>query len=183
VGNPLINSIVLLVIGTGLTFLSTLFWTQRNAAVERAKGLAIEHEKLVARMGEVEAKLGLVTQQVIPFNALMQSILIKELTHYHTPELDALMLKIGPPSTLTDAEQARMTELLEERTRDMGPEISARERGAAAILPEVILRAKAELEQLKDAEAMKLKLVTVTAVVGVSGTDVDKDKDKDKDKE
>jgi len=106
----------------------------------------------------------------VPLNMAMQAMLIKELTHYHAPEMDVLMQNLGPPSTLSESEEARLAVLLDERTREMGPLISPSERDAAAILPVIIKRAKAEAEMLAGAEAMKLRLVTVTAVVGVPVT-------------
>jgi len=163
----LLTAAGLLVFGAILTFLSTWFWWQRKIVAEKADKLAEENVKVLARLAELESKLALVNQAVVPISNAFQAILIKELTHYHTPELDALLQKIGPPNTLTPEEVERMTKLLEERTGDMGPEITEQEREAAHILPFIVRRAQTEADTLNSADVLKLKLVTVAAVIGV----------------
>src|SRR5678815_1345175 len=161
-----LNAFLLALFGAGLTFLGTWFWFRKEAAEKKSAAIADDHQKLIGRVIELESKLALVNQSIIPFNTVFQSILVKELTHYHTPEMDALMVKIGPPYALTDDEAARLSVLLDERTRDMGELITERERGAALILPEIIKRARDETALLNSAEAMKMTLVSVAAVVG-----------------
>jgi len=163
----LLNSIALLIFASLLTFVAARYWFQRNIALASAKAIADDHQRVLNRLVELETKLALVNQAVIPISTAFQAILIKELTHFHTPEMDALMEKIGPPNTLTDEEERRLAQLLDERTRDMGPLISDAERDAAKILPAVMKRARAEAAVIDTAEGLKLKLVTVAAVVGV----------------
>ena len=103
----------------------------------------------------------------VPISTAFQAILIKELTHFHTPEMDALMAKIGPPNTLTVVEQERLAVLLNERMKDMGPLISDSERDAARILPAIMKRAKIEQNVITGAEETKVSLVSVAMVVGV----------------
>jgi uncharacterized protein YfkK (UPF0435 family) len=165
----MVNSLGLLLFGTALSFATAWFWKTKDAAVQKARVLAEENTKLASRVTEVETKLALVNQAVIPISTAFQAILIKELTHFHTPEMDALLVKVGPPNTLTDAEAERLATLLIERTRDMGPQISDAERDAATILPAVMKRARVEADVLDSAEALRLKLVTVATVIGVPG--------------
>jgi len=158
-----INSVALAILAALLGVAGTMYLNRRAATIAANKELS-------DRIRELETKLALVNQAVVPLNMAMQAMLIKELTHYHAPEMDVLMQNLGPPSTLSESEEARLAVLLDERTREMGPLISPSERDAAAILPVIIKRAKAEAEMLAGAEAMKLRLVTVTAVVGVPVT-------------
>lgn len=161
----LLNTIEISILGAVLSFLAAWFWFSRNLAVEKAKTLAIEHDKTLVRVSDLEAKLAVVNLSVVPLNLAMQAMLIKELTHYHTPEMDALMVKLGPPITLTTAEEVRLGVMLDERTKDMAPEIPEEERDAAHILPVIIKRAKVESKALTPFSEMKPTLVTVAAVV------------------
>ena len=107
-----------------------------------------ERADLAKRLKTIEDQLILVGAQVLPISTAFQAILVKELTHYHTPELDALLVKLGPPFTLTEAEMQQMFQLLVAREQDLGPLISAAERDAAHMLPLVMRRAKVEAELL-----------------------------------
>lgn len=152
----ILNSVFISLVGAALSFLTAWFWFQRKKALDAAVALTSEHEKVKLRVADLETKLALVTQAVVPISTAFQAILIKELTHYHTPEMDELMVKIGPPNLLTKDEENRLFILLEERTRDMGPLISESERGAAHILPVVMARARAENEVPENTGEMKL---------------------------
>lgn len=177
-GNPFTNSIVLMLLTVGLT--TVLGWLaasranarqmlrdQTAAAVEAARIIADSHTKLVNEVQDLKERLSLVTAQVVPFSTAFQQILVAQLTHTHTPELDALMAKLGPPITLTEAEETEMYHLLMERQADMGEEITQEEREAALILPYVIKRARAEQAQIAMAEGVRLQMVGVTAMVAV----------------
>lgn len=163
----LLNSVAVAIVSALLGLLSAWVLFRRANQIREADRIATGHIKLLERVADLEGKLALVNQAVIPISTAFQAILIKELTHYHTPEMDGLMTKIGPPNLLTPAEELRLAILLEERTRDMDVQISDSERDAALILPAVMKRARAEAEVLIGAEALKLKLVTVAAVVGL----------------
>jgi len=159
---PLANSILLTVVGVILSFATAWFWFAKNAAVEKARVIAIDHEAVKARLASAEAQLARIDQVVVPINTMMQAMLVRELTHQHTPEMDLLLKKLGPPSTLTANETRRLLVLLDERTRDMGPLITASERGAAAIMPVIMERAKAEQDLIAGAEGAKaVSVITV----------------------
>jgi hypothetical protein len=162
-----LNSIFEVTATAVLTFLGAIYWTQRKARMLAAEELAKERQKGLDRITELELKLALISQTVVPINLAMQAMLIKELTHYHTQEMDELLVKVGPPNILTEVEEARLSVMLVERTADMGPLISPRERDAAVILPIIMKRAKDESETLLAAEQMKVQLITVAAVIGV----------------
>jgi hypothetical protein len=161
------NSVLLLIISAILAFAAAWFWFSRNTAIEKAKVLAVDHAAVLSRLSFAEAQLARIDQVVVPINTMMQAMLVRELTHYHTPEMDELMKKIGPPSLLSEEETKRLIVLLEERTKDMGPLISASERGAATILPVIMERAKAEQDQIGYAESTKTQLVSVVSIVAV----------------
>lgn len=89
-------------------------------------------------------------RQAMPINAAFQALLTKELTHAHTPELDALLARAGPPSNLSPGEWERMRQLLDERYQDTADEqIDDNERDAAFIYPIIVKRASQEYERIK----------------------------------
>jgi hypothetical protein len=140
----LINSALITSFGVVLSFLATWFWFQRNLAFKKADELAGAQVKLLARVSELESQSSLLKQQVTPIAAAFQAILVRELTHFHTPVMDALLVKLGPPNTLTDEEEQELADALEQRTKDMGDQITDSERDAAQMLPFLIRRAKRE---------------------------------------
>lgn len=91
----------------------------------------------------VNLRLSFLTRPIILISAAYQEMLVAELTHFHTPELDELMTRIGPPCTLTMEEAERMEMLLEARSGNVA-EITAAERQAARLLPFIIRRTIAE---------------------------------------
>lgn len=162
-----LNSVALLVIAGILTFAAALFWWQKNQAVKEKEKLAVGHQSVVDELKEMQIAMAGIRAAVVPISAAYQAILIKELTHFHTPEMDELMEKI-PSDSLTPEEEDRLFNvLLPQREKDMGPLISETERDAAHILPVIVKRARAEAAKVALAEKLKLKLVTVTAVIGV----------------
>lgn len=167
----LINSIAIVVLGAVLAFISALFWFVKNNAMRKAERLvndardkadqlAKEKNELEDRVRDLELKFTAVNERVIPISAAFQAMLIKELTHFHTPEMDALMVKIGPPNVLTAEERDRLTVLLLERAKDMNGRISELERDAAVMLPMVMKRALAEAAALEVAPS-ELQIVEV----------------------
>ena len=160
--------IACLVAGTNLvtalvTAVGTRLWDRRRATAAATRQVQDAHSQMVLRLGAVERQLGLIGQAVLPISTAFQAILIQELTHYHTPVLDALLVKLGPPFNLTPDEEADVLRLLEERERDLGDQISDSERDAAHILPLIMKRAKIEAQALAG-EPSQLRLVAVPVI-------------------
>jgi hypothetical protein len=161
-----LNSAAIVILGSILVFLSAWFWWNKNAAVKakdeaikEADRIRVEQEKLMERVMELEKQQNVLGIQVMPLNAAFQALLIKQLTHYHTPVMDKLMEKLGPPNTLTPEEEVELTEALKQRTQEVNGRIDESERDAAEILPLIIKRAKKEAEI--PIERMKIIMVTV----------------------
>jgi hypothetical protein len=161
ISQPNLNSLGLFLLATGVGLMTVKFWRrqdtlvrQKEAAIRKieeeksevtrkAEELAEQHEELQDRVIVLERQLAVVNQSVIPLNAAMQAALIKQLTHFHTPEMDALLVKLAD-NTLTDQEEVRLWEMVAQRERDMGDLIPEEERDAAHILPIIVKRARAE---------------------------------------
>lgn len=169
---PLINSAGLLMFGALLTFIATKYWYNRNEAKKlaetlesraqkKAEALEAEKEKLLTRVADLERQHAIIGQAILPINALVQAALIKELTHFHEPETDALLEKLGPPSRLTDDELADLEERLIIRESVIDSQISASERDAARMLPMVIRRVKAE-EADAATSLVTMRVVTIS---------------------
>ena len=141
---PFLNSLILAVVSAGMAFLASRYFSNRRMIdAEREKAIlanALRDDRITA----LTTQLAVISAAVVPISTAFQSILIKELTHYHTPELDALMARVGPPSQLNEIETQRLELLLRERSKDMAKDIPESERDAALMLPLVMKRAKAE---------------------------------------
>lgn len=131
----------------GLAATSVLMYLTYTVHRSAERNIEAAKVTLLARVQELERNSALLSQQTIPISAAFQAILIQDLTHFHTPEMDELMVKLGPPFILTEKETNRLIELLAERERDLGPEVSQSERDAARMLPLVIRRVAADLER------------------------------------
>lgn len=118
-------------------------------------------EQIDKRVSELEKQLGIVGAQVAPFNTAFQSILIKQLTHAHTPYQDALLKKLGDTGTppITPKEEAELLDVLKEIAAD--PNVPDDERDAAEILPIQMRRVKREAAALTRGEG---KLVDIQVV-------------------
>lgn len=134
-----------LAVGAGLTFAATWFWKVVEKKADELEVLSKARAALLLRVSELEKQLAIVQVTVVPISAAYQAMLVKQLTHFHTPELDALLVKLGPPSALDSDEAQRMAVLLQARTIDMGDEIDDSERDAAAMLPMVVRRVAEEV--------------------------------------
>lgn len=131
------TSVGLLLVGGVVSWFVTAKATAKTARVAANK-------ETLEKIQKLEVQLAQVQQSVVPMSAAFQAILIKELTHYHTPVMDALLQKLGPPNTLTEAEEDQLIAALKQRTKDMGDLISDSERVAAALLPLVMKRVHLE---------------------------------------
>jgi hypothetical protein len=140
-------SLLVVVIGAVLTFGTTLYFANRKLIQANHAAAVVANALRDGKIVDLEKQLGIISASVTPIAMAFQSILIKELTHYHTPELDALLARIGPPSTLSIADVERMELLLSAREHDPDVKIPASERDAARMLPMVIRRAIIEAAQ------------------------------------
>lgn len=164
---PIYVNVALLVLGSALAFISTVYFNSRKNNAEKVKDIIEEKKEVESRLTSLENKLALVNAAVVPISTAFQAILIKELTHFHTPEMDALMVKIGPPNTLTEEERARLAVMLKERADNLDVDIPQSERDAAHILPAVMIRSQYEQERLGLADKLGLRLVTLSEVISV----------------
>ena len=109
-----------------------------------------------ARIAVLEKQLALMEQVVTPISVAFQQMLIKQLTHPHTPELDELLSRIKQPGLNLD-EMEQLACLLAERVDDS--DFDESERDAARMLPMVMRRVKHEL--LSPHRKAVLVLVTI----------------------
>jgi hypothetical protein len=141
---PWIMDAAMVVFSASLGFLAQRYFASRKELRADATEKAEDKKATLFRIAELETKLALVNAAVVPISTAFQAILIKELTHAHFPEMDELMVKIGPPNALTEEEELRLAHLLRERASDMSSQISDSERGAAFILPTIMERVRKE---------------------------------------
>jgi hypothetical protein len=148
----------------GLTLLVIALAVYAYQASKRQRqdmtALQAQHTTLRQALTLLEAQLAH-WGEAVPINVALQTILVKELTHYHTPEVDALLAKLGPPFRLTTEEETQLLEAMEARERDMGDEISDGEREAARMLPLVIKRVKRDAETQTPSSDLVLKVVSI----------------------
>ena len=144
-----LNSAGVAVLGVVLTSLATWFGFQRSQAVK-------ERDALAARVTELEAKERLAAAAFIPIASAFQAILIRNLTHAHTGELDALLVKVGEHTLLLE-EEPRLLELLEQRIKVRDKRISKEEREDAMIFPIVMRRAREERALITRARETQLR--------------------------
>ena len=157
--DSLINSAAITVLGAVLVFLSAWFWFGRQQAVRDKEAIAAEHQRLMDRVTTLEREAAVAASQWIPVASAFQATLIKSLTHAHTGELDDLLVRVAS-HTLTPAEEPRLLQLLDERTRDQDHRFTEDERKDAMIFPVVMERAATERKLLLAAESAKLRPAT-----------------------
>jgi hypothetical protein len=159
--DPTIQSIIMMFVGGGISFLFAWYWYEKRLSTDRKKIIADQHDALVARVELLDKSLALLTQSVQPISIAFQDILVKELTHFHTPDMDKLLTKLGPPYLLTRDEELILTSMLANRTRDMSAVITESEREAAIMLPLVIKRVRVETQAMKEHRFDDIMLVAV----------------------
>jgi hypothetical protein len=142
--DEIIVPIGLILVGALVTFLVTYYWRVKTAAEKALAEIISGRQALKDRVTDLEFQLRSLKEAVVPISTLMQAALVKELTHLSTPEMDALLVKIGPPYALTHDEEQRLVVLLEERAGLVGSMLTESERNAAKMLPWIIQRVKAE---------------------------------------
>jgi len=147
-----------------LGFIASWFWASRMARAKLKDKKELKDKGVLDRIVELEKQLSTLKAAVVPISSIYQAILVKELTHFHTPIMDALLVKLGPPNTLTDDEVDELATALKERAADMGDKISALERDAAIMLPYVVKRAAAESAALARGDNLDTNFRVVSVV-------------------
>jgi hypothetical protein len=169
----LINAIMGIILGAILSFTAGLYFFKKKTQIREAELIARGHkelsdrvdtgyEKLSDRMAKVEASLSMVNQAILPMSTAFQAILVKELTHFHTPAVDALLKKLGPPLTITEAEMETLQCELRHRISESDPLVTRAEREAAIMLPYVIRRVARERDGLVPLAGKQIQLVSVS---------------------
>lgn len=133
---------IMMLLGSAVTFA----FTRRTEKIKDSGEKVKADDELKKRVAELEGQLLVVKEKVVPISAAFQAILIKELTHFHMPVMDKLLEKLGPPNTLTEAEEKKLALLLQQRSVDLNGRISDLEQDAAVMLPMVVKRVHAEMK-------------------------------------
>jgi hypothetical protein len=162
---PIIVPIIISIILTAIfTFIAATYWHNKVTKEKAAQYIANGHTALVDRVNKIDSQLALLNQAVVPLNTAFQDQLVKMLTHHHTPRVDLLLSKLTDPNSMTDNEKEELRIALQERTTDMGGEISPEERIAASILVDVVKLTAIQLKnEMIFVKPMQLKLVTIEA--------------------
>jgi len=167
ISESVLNSAVLIIVGAVVTALMTWLWRSRDAEREKAKALAISHQAVLDRLAELEKREAVAAAAMTPLLTAVQAIFVQKLTHLHKPELDALLVKIGPPDVLSAAERERLMVMLHDRSWDADETVGDDERSAAKILPLLMPMVLDEQARIKEVEGHKsFKLMTVLSVFG-----------------
>lgn len=144
----LINTGAIAVLTALLAFIAAAYWNNRRRA-----------EKRDEELNDLKRQMAILQIPVQQMNAAFQAMLVKQLTHFHTKELDQLLAKLGPPMVLTAAESDRLTTLLLQREHDLNDQIDDSERDAAHMLPMVMKRVKEEMSQAHEMKDLVLVAV------------------------
>jgi hypothetical protein len=158
-----IKQILLLFIGGLVSASVALYLYNKKQQNEKEKDIAQDHERLERRVVELEKALALVSQTVLPISTVYQAMLVRELTHAHTPVVDALLAKVGIPGALSEQDMLELQKALERRYSEVDPQIGDDERDAARIFPIIMKRAKVE-QMVIGAGPLKIKFATVAAI-------------------
>jgi hypothetical protein len=145
-------------LAAALLFLGGAYWRQLAKRDAKVAADAASTKSLQEQLSALQNQMQLLGIAVQPLTAAMAAMLVKSLTHFHTPEVDELLAKVGPPNTLSAAEEQQLGAYMRKRMRDMAVEITPLERNAAQMLPLVIERNRLESVGL---EELGLKLVGI----------------------
>ena len=126
--------------------IKNVFHSSLGKTATKVKDVHDKNEETQKEIAELRLQLALVGASVAPISVAFQAILIKELTHFTLQRWMRCWLRSGPPNVLSDEEFDRLAVMLAERSKDLGEEMSARERDAAFILPAVMRRVSEELK-------------------------------------
>jgi hypothetical protein len=142
-----------------MLFVARLLKGKDSRTAERLEEIAKESQKVT----ELERQVAVLMSDAVPVKALVQALAIAKLTHIHTPEMDALLLKVGPPSTLTASEIDRMESLLRERAAD--PNFDEEERIWARIFPDWLRLNKLDADKTARGEEPETTIIKVVIPV------------------
>jgi hypothetical protein len=157
--DPFVVPVILILIAASVSFLVALYWHHRGDAKALKEAESKQAEALKEQVALLKSELELVRQAIVPISTAFQSLLIKELTHFHTPVMDALLTKIGPPYMLTDVEEKELVAALHDRMSEDSGLMTESERNAATMLPMVIKRVKSEASL--GINELQIQLVTI----------------------
>lgn len=136
----------LVVVTAVFAFIAAMYWNSRKKVDDEKIRIESDAAKMRDEIDDLKRQIAVLNIPVKQMNEAFQAMLIKQLTHFHTPELDILLAKIGPPMTLDEGELYRLQVLLRARERDMGSLINESERDAARMLPLVMKRVLSDQE-------------------------------------
>jgi hypothetical protein len=137
-----LNTIAISVLTAALIWLGTAYWRLRTAREDKAKALALTAEDVQKQLGEFRNQLQLLGQAVQPITAAMSAVLVKSLTHFHKPKVDALLAKVGPPCTLSLREEHDLACEMQTVMSDVS--IPDLERNSARLLLLIVERSRLE---------------------------------------
>jgi hypothetical protein len=128
--------IVSVVVATVSSFLVAMYWYGRKVRQSAAEKLAANAVLMGDRVRDLERELEGIKANVKPFSVALQDVLIRRLTNFHTPVLDALLEKVGIEMSVDDEE--RLREALSIRIDELNGHLDELERDAAIMLPMVM---------------------------------------------
>lgn len=149
---PYYNTLLILLVGSLLTFLLGRLSTKLNLREESAK-------KREDRIVELERKLAVVEAEAAPIHAAFLQMAITKLTHFHTPATDKLLEKIVAPFDQTEEEIEEIRIAMEERMADPSIEIDETEKIHAKILPDLIRLAHIEAVEKEVETTNKIAII------------------------
>lgn len=132
---------ILLSVACVFLFLLVVIISKRLKDVQTTDEGMAERLKNIARL---RSKVEILTAAAIPIHEAYQAVLTTKLSHSHTPDMDKLLAKLGPPNTLTPEEITQLEIGLAARMQDYGDMIDEAERITAKILPDVVRLAEIE---------------------------------------
>lgn len=135
-------------LGTAVTLLLRRKDSDKTNESATAAAIKKDHDELVAKVEELQKELLVLKTQVSPLWAVVQSTIVRELTHpspqFH--EMDELMHKLEA-LTIEPGERFRLMVMLDERITSNDPEVTDSEKDSAQILKLVMRKVSQERER------------------------------------
>lgn len=136
------NSIGLVLLTSAVSFAASWFWYTKKARTDKVHDDEVVAGDTAHRIQDLEKQLAVLTATFTPISEAFKAVLIKQLTHFHTPEMDALLEKAAK-NGLSNSEEKRLQQMLIARAQDLNGRIDSSEREAALMLPLVMNRVRA----------------------------------------